>query len=248
MWDRVLDSLVPSKFSQSPELTLYSSLWLISIKPDPTTELHGLDLNTSNLPPEPWLPHLKRHTYDINDPPPASLVLTFDVVNVQLAWTFISDRNFDTVFSNIAALVKPGGHIQWTELIPTDVGAISPDPAYQPQHMARLFGDFYDIPGYPLPTWPGALDQIMARNGMEIVTTVRNGIDYPMLKSWTTQMMLAWPEILESLRNNGAVDDENKRRKVESAEETLKEARVEVSERGCAFVLPLIRVVGRKIG
>lgn len=191
---------------------------------------------------------MKRHTYDINDPPPASLVSTFDIVNVQLAWTFISDRNFDAVFSNIIALLKPGGYIQWTELNPTEVGAVSPDPAYQPQYLARLFADFYDIPGYPLPTWPGALDHFMKRNGSEIVRTVRNGIDYPMLKSWTAEMMMAWPEILEALRKNEIMDDENKRRKVELVEETLNKAREEVSEEGCAFILPVIRIVARKIG
>lgn len=230
------------------QLTTYSSLWLVSLKPHPTTELHGLDIDTSKLPPEPWLPYVKRHTYNINDPPPASLISTFDIVNVQLAWTFVTDRDFDAVFANIVALLKPGGYIQWTELPPTKIGAISPDPAYQPQYLSRLFADIYDIPGYPLPNWPSILDDVMARNGIDIINTVRNEIDYPMLKSWTTEMMMAWPELLEALSRDGTMEDEDKRKKFESVEETLKKARAEVSERGCAFVLPLKRVIGRKTG
>lgn len=91
------------------------------------------------------------------------------------------------------------------------------------------------------------MDEVIGRNGVEIVRTARPDVDWKMLKSWTRQQMTTWQEVMEMFwRVYGSDGDGERRKKVEIFEELLMKAREEADVKGCAYFEPIVRVVGRK--
>lgn len=221
------------------------SFFLVNIRTDPSTELHAFDIDLSKLPPEAFLPNVKRHIWNINDPAPTDLASTFDIVNCQLLWSFVPDVNIDKVFSNILSLLKPGGYLQWVESIMIDEQYFSPDPSYEVHYLRQMFQvTFVEMYGFPKPTWPRDLDNVFLRNGVTVLKTLRSDVEPRNYKSWTMQQCSVFEEVKPFFR--ATINSEERRKQVEACEDLLEKCVWEAQVKNCAAVLPFIRVVGRK--
>lgn len=215
---------------------------------DPSAaELHAFDIDLTNLPAEPWLPGIKRHVWNIYDAPPTELVSTFDIVNCQLLYLFVSDETIDKVLGNIKSLLKPGGHIQWFEISAIGEEIISPDPTYKSQYLSRLTNAAFRASGITNRTWPRDLDKVFTRHGLNVVNDHRANVEPRNYKSWTLQFISAHEEVKAHVqRSLKETDTEERRRQVNEYVDLVGQAFWEVHTNKCAYIHPFIRVVGKK--
>lgn len=197
------------------------------------------------MPPESFLPNVKQHVWNINDPPPGEFISTFDIVNVQLVFTFVSDSSIDNVLSNILTILKPGGHIQWMESDARGGQCISPDPSHEPKYLPQIHPTVFGFYGLEPPSWPNDLDKVFTRNGVNLLRIDRRIIDPPNYRSWTAQMLTTFAEVSVMYWKLFGGTEEG-RKKVEAFDELVRNCNEEAHVKGVAFFSPFIRVVGKK--
>lgn len=134
-----LDSHIPTDTSNQriADICCGTGLSLLQLaRKHPLAELHAFDINLNNLPPSEWTPQIQRREYNIFELPPIELQGTFDIVNVQLTYTFVNDTRIDVVLENILLLLIPGGWLQWTEFS-ADTSVHTPVHTPQTCHVCR---------------------------------------------------------------------------------------------------------------
>lgn len=187
---------------------------------------------------------MKRHTWNVNDPPPPELLSTFDIINCQLLWTFVPDKNVDAVLKNILSLLKPGGTIQWLESSAIDEQIFSADPNYTPVYLPRAYEQAFVLYDVLKPTWPRDLDKVFARNNVTVLKTERSSVEPKNYKSWAMQQNTTWEEVKAFFL--ASIDSEERRVKVEEFAKIVDGCHWEVQSKDCVHIIPFIRVVGKK--
>lgn len=127
-----------------------------------------------------------------------------------------------------------------------DAEAISPDPTYTPQYLPFIRDTAASVAGRPFPTWPRQLNKVLERHGLEVVNIDRSELQPRYYKTWTLQFLAAQEEIRAYQQKLMADGDETTKKKFEDYAELIDKWYWEAHVKNCAYVLPFIRVVGRK--
>ncbi|KAJ5547149.1 hypothetical protein N7494_004734 [Penicillium frequentans] len=128
-------SISKSDIHRVADIATGSGIWLAEVAKllnNPTNVYYGFDIVASQFPENPG-PQLGRFTmveHDMTKPFPEQYHGQFDFVNVRLVVQALKEAEVKTAVSNIAALLRPGGHLQWQDLEWTDIAPYPPYPDY----------------------------------------------------------------------------------------------------------------------
>ncbi|GAP87194.2 putative methyltransferase domain-containing protein [Rosellinia necatrix] len=103
------------------EIATGTGVWLIEVAKtlSPDAELVGLDFDTSKFPiPAALASNITLRQANMFEPFPSDLLGRFDVVNVRLIVFALKEGQGIDLAKNLMTLLKPGGHIVWTETSP----------------------------------------------------------------------------------------------------------------------------------
>jgi SAM-dependent methyltransferase len=169
----------------------------------PAATVTGLDIADNQFPPRGTLSkNLNFAKYSFFDPIPEDLMGVFDVVHISFINAALYRGGRDTVMKNVSQLLKPGGWIQWREILSDPDILIDPNtlqPAGELQSTVfadKMVGGFFsfqdwvkDMPKY-LADEGGFVDNEMVVPAMD-----------PTLLSLETQLLL-W-NTLEAMTTMG---------------------------------------------
>ena len=83
---------------------------------NPAYTFHGSDISPALFPPDSTLPpNITLTTLDIRQPPPAHLIQRYDLVHVRQLSAGLEATDWPAAIAHAAALVRPGGALQWEE-------------------------------------------------------------------------------------------------------------------------------------
>ncbi|KAL9108510.1 MAG: hypothetical protein Q9227_006725 [Pyrenula ochraceoflavens] len=250
--DQLLDPSIPY---DSPDLRIAdigcgTGIWLLDLAPKchPTTKLFALDINPAQLPPSAWLPKsIQSRYFNVFDGVIAGdLEKSFDIINMQVVFSFVKDHHISLVLDKILRLLKPGGYLQWTDFDGFNAVCISPDPSYESEFVPRFHFDVWKLIGQPLSSWMDKLDTIFLSKDLKNVKSLTPQCKLDKLRFWTQEYLMVHREFcavfLESVHNEG-----EDRAKAEEYEEIFQKAKDEIQRKGVALWYPVIRAVGRKV-
>lgn len=103
------------------EIATGTAVWLSDVAKtlSPDAELVGLDFDTSKFPePSTLAPNISLRQANMFKPFASDLLGQFDVVNVRLIVFALKAGDGIGLAKNIMSLLKPGGHLVWTETSP----------------------------------------------------------------------------------------------------------------------------------
>nr|POE88173.1 n-methyltransferase tcpn [Quercus suber] len=211
-----------------------------------TTELFALDINPAQLPPAAWLPRsIHRRRFDVFDAAtPSDLEGSFDIVNVQILFSFVKDEHINQVITNLSRLLKPGGYLQWTEFDGNNPITFSPDPSFKSELMPRFASDIWKLIRQPCSSWMDTLDSIMGSGELETVKCLRPNLKQGKLPFWTQEYIMVHKGICQVFLES--TQDPKSREEAEAYMEMLEEVKLEMQARGTALWLPVVRVIGQK--
>lgn len=229
-----------------------TGMWLVDVSHvvDESAELHSFDLNLSNLPHAAWIPKIKPHKYNVFDPPPAHLKGTFDIVNLSLAMTFVTDALIGPTIANLVSLLKPNGWLQWTETDPSAPKIYAPTPAARTEYMAQTLPAIWEFLGIPRPTWVPNLDSFFLSDpSLEqgSISCIKSEPDLSLLRVWTEVFFMAPDELIATFeRTHASGKTDEGQQKVEKFRRIIDSAWRELVEEGVGYAPDQIRVVGKK--
>ncbi|KAI7018818.1 hypothetical protein KC366_g14328 [Hortaea werneckii] len=101
------------------EVATGTGIWLRSLVASPQScpgwKYTGFDLSAEQFPPQPERKGVDFQILDILKPPPEEKKGKYDVVHVRLLVCGLKGTDWSHAATNILALLKPGGWIQWHE-------------------------------------------------------------------------------------------------------------------------------------
>ncbi|KAI2790288.1 hypothetical protein POX_d05797 [Penicillium oxalicum] len=86
--------------------------------------------------------NLSFHLQNVLQPFPEEFVGKYDVVNVRLLAVALSSNEWPTAVRNVVALLRPGGHLQWSDCAPQGCVVKAP-PGVTPTRAIRMMEVFY---------------------------------------------------------------------------------------------------------
>jgi len=82
--------------------------------------IDAFDVSSAQFPPQGWhTPNVNFKTHDCFEPFPIEHIQQYDIVNVRFWLCILNDDTARPLLDNVLTLLKPGGHIQWFEAIPS---------------------------------------------------------------------------------------------------------------------------------
>lgn len=97
-----------------------NAIWLIeeAIR-NPSDIYIGLDINESQFPPKDTLPdYVTLQVLDATAAVPEEYVGAFDIVHIRLLVPAVRGNDPRPILHNAMTMLKPGGFLQWGEIIP----------------------------------------------------------------------------------------------------------------------------------
>ncbi|KAI1749330.1 hypothetical protein F4782DRAFT_549865 [Xylaria castorea] len=125
------------------EIATGTAIWLSEIAKtfSPDAELVGLDLDISKFPSASSLaPNITLRQANMLEPFSSDLIGKFDVVNVRCIVFALKEGYGTDLVRNLMTLLKPGGHIVWTETSPVSTPLLT---SLEPPSIAWL--KFQDV-------------------------------------------------------------------------------------------------------
>ncbi|KAL4925544.1 class I SAM-dependent methyltransferase [Aspergillus undulatus] len=77
---------------------------------------HGFDISSAQFPEELPMTDLHFSVQDITSPFPQEHLNKYDLVHVRLLIAALEESEYKTALTNISAILKPGGYLQWEEI------------------------------------------------------------------------------------------------------------------------------------
>ena len=175
--------------------------------------IDGYDADISKAMPIEWCsPKLRVRSLDMSRPSlDCCPVKSYDLVHLRFAASLVRDHDPDFLISNAAAMLKPGGWIQWDEfdlasayVLTTNNQPTSLFP--NAETLARLTREL-DVEAHG---WLSHLPLLFMKHGLDFVDDFREPISVEHMTVSTEVLVLAWGEEMRSLRRDG--DKEEKER------------------------------------
>ena len=183
--------LTPTAGQRIADIATGTGIWMLDLTPSlpANVSLDGMDISLVQAPPTAWLPpNVSLREWDLFSPVPADLVGKFDVVHIRLVLLVIQNNDAAPAIRNLAALLKPGGYLQWDELDGFNMRVVSvarteadPPPAFA--QMAAL------MDGNNRHEWVLRLPDTMDHLGFEDAA-LHTYHDRPALSKANTEMLL----------------------------------------------------------
>ena len=90
-----------------------------------TIRLDAFDISPDQFPPTTSSPpNLHFHTHDAFTPFPDEFQGAFDVVGIRFVLCVVNNPDAPRLLQNLVSLLKPGGYLQWFELLPFTLRAV----------------------------------------------------------------------------------------------------------------------------
>ncbi|KAM7199966.1 putative methyltransferase protein [Rhypophila sp. PSN 637] len=144
-----------------------------------TVELWGFDISTAQFSaPEMRPSNLQLHEHDVTKPFPEEYHGTFDIVAVRLITEGLKgiedDGDWGAVVKNVAALLKPGGYLQWIEPLHSSLNVYSRPCGYGGGVSNQWTREAIELfqKGYMKTLFPGPLQlsALCQRHGLDELT------------------------------------------------------------------------------
>lgn len=188
----VRQSISNLKTPRIADLATGNGIWAFEVAEEfPSAEIVGLDISAEQFPPtKTWPSNVKFELGDLFEPVPARYQQYFDVVHIRLIVAAIYNMDKDILMQNIVSMIKPGGYIQWDEIIePT--GITYDKDLNMKYEMANCFKRMFKVANFrPATQWADTLPNVYMRYGLENIVGHK-----PVLKPSTLPQQtesLAW--------------------------------------------------------
>ena len=215
-----------------------TAAWLIDVAREyPTARLDGFDIDTSQAPPEQWLPsNVTLKTWNIFDDVPEEMVGIYDVVHVRLVVLVVRKSDIRNVIRKLLRMLKPNGFIQWDELDYPGTHVRTSKDSLQTPALHKLREVVYSR---GRNDWTLRLPEDFAEEGL-LNTTIHHFQDPPdMARANSEQHLLTMEEFASSLATTDHKGEATEILKL------IQDGAHEVSS-GAALSMPKVVCVGRK--
>ncbi|MCJ1252157.1 hypothetical protein MMC30_009396 [Trapelia coarctata] len=138
-----------------------------------TAQLDGFDVDTSQAPPQEWLPaNVKIRKWDIFTEVPDELVEQYDVVHVKM-WVLVVKGDPTPILRNLRRMLKPGGWLQWGELDTASIRILKTTPSNPDDGLQQLLRLTLAQDSRIAPQWPSQLPGLFSEQGLAQVEAHR---------------------------------------------------------------------------
>lgn len=216
-----------------------TAAWLLDVaREHPSAQCDGFDISLAQAPPAAWLPpNVSLHKWDFYEKPPDEARGKYDVVHIRLVILVIGNGDLVPVLRNLALLLKPGGWLQWDEVDTGDAVVAHPAEEGKTEALERMAARM-KAHAMGASAWVVKLPETMREvGGFVDVELYRVKADKAYLKFYTDMHSLLWVEVASSMPVEGG-----KRAQFEQLVERV----LEETERGAAYGVAKVVVVGRK--
>lgn len=237
----VQSSVPKSKSLRIADLATGNAIWPFeAAELYPDAEVVGFDISDAQFPSKmTWPSNVRLELGDLFLPVPAKYQQYFDIVHVRLIVAAIYIMDKDVLLKNILSMIKPGGYIQWDELIePT--GIIVDENLNTDYKMAKWTELMYSLAGFrPATIWANTLPLVFEQYGLENIVGYKPPIKPHTLPAQTQSLTWSYREVVGVALKSGKAN----------AEEIIKLANRDIEESlasGNLFAYAWIVAIGRK--
>ena len=182
--------------------------------------IDGYDVDISKAMPKEWYsPKLRIRPQDMSRPSLDSCpVKSYDLVHLRFAASLVRDNNPDTLISNAATMLKPGGWIQWDEFDPTSASVVTTNN--QPTSLfpnAETLARLTREKGVETHGWLSRFPLHFIKHGLDFVDDLREPISVEHMTVSTEVLILALEEQMRLLRKDGDKEEKARSRVLEGA-------------------------------
>ncbi|KAI1173682.1 S-adenosyl-L-methionine-dependent methyltransferase [Nemania sp. FL0916] len=145
-----------------------TGIWLCDIanRLPTTARLDGLDVSFDAAVPKALLPsNITFYHWDIRTPVPEELAGQYDLVHVRHFSLVLQDSEMENVLGNLWELLKPGGHLQWTEPDVASFRVEKLNPTDECNAMIQLIKISQTLDKRLTPTWVPKMPEQFASCG-----------------------------------------------------------------------------------
>ncbi|GJP98372.1 cytochrome P450 family protein [Aspergillus niger] len=123
----ILRNITSSTSFRVADLASGTALWSSEVAREyPQFQVDSFDISCDQYPSPSWRPeNLILHERDILQPFPEEYHGVYDIVNVRFFITLLNEKNLSLFLTNINAILKPGGFLQWLDLDPRSANAVA---------------------------------------------------------------------------------------------------------------------------
>ncbi|KAI1325844.1 S-adenosyl-L-methionine-dependent methyltransferase [Xylariaceae sp. FL0255] len=234
------------------DLACGNGKWLLDLRDELASqgisaELDGYDINSTVFPAPAFLPDSVRfRKVDVlSKPLPQELIGAYDIVHVRALVTVIYNANTTPLLSNILAMLKPGGWLQWEEIrVDFIAEPATPDlPTSACDTLIGFVSASLKARGVSLD-FVHELDQDLTKNGFEDAHLLRSDLRKLDYRAWTDDVLLILEEIGQNFPSK--VDEPQAPFTREFWAETFDNAVTETESGVALHSGPIYTVVGRK--
>lgn len=212
-----------------------------------SSQLHAFDVSFDQFPHPSLRPkNLTCHSYNVFDEPPEDLKDKFDVINVSLTVTFITDNMIEAVIAKVAKFLKLGGYLQWQEIDTASTICPHPNPDVPPRFVNQCVPLCWECAKATPPKWIARLEAKMEAVGLYVVSSARPDPDPKLLSISTQLVLMGLDEFSEGMKTKEATLDTQTKENLANLETITLEAWGEHQQTGNSISLPLVRVVGQR--
>jgi SAM-dependent methyltransferase len=159
------------------DLATGNAIWLIDeAVAHPSNKYFGFDISTSQFPPQDtWPANVTLQHLDATAPVPPEHVGVFDAVHIRLLVPAVRANDPRPVLRNAIAMLKPGGMLQWSEIIPQCITLGRPGHVSAAQTIIATMRTRMGSPGGIDAHWISRLPSIFREEGLGGVECLRMG-------------------------------------------------------------------------
>ncbi|KAJ5160377.1 uncharacterized protein N7482_007381 [Penicillium canariense] len=201
---------------------------------------HGFDISPDQFPKNPG--NIDFSVHDITKPFPEEHRNRYDLVHVRLLVAAIEESEYKVAISNIYAILKPGGFLQWEE-VDEETYTSNDNPVIW--EIRRCFELSYKAEGKCFQASAKVHDECIAAGFLDVERSVYSSDRDDSLRLDTERGLATLIETLYAslLLRSGQVDSEEAA--IRQAEKLIKQ-HWQLCDNGNSPPLKLMRVVGQK--
>ncbi|KAF8860884.1 S-adenosyl-L-methionine-dependent methyltransferase [Acephala macrosclerotiorum] len=149
-----------------------TGIFLLDIANDfpPSVQFHGFDITDVHFPGEEVPQNVKFHQHDMREPFPDEFVGQFDLVSLRLVVLGLRGNEWELAMTNLIALLKPGGHLQWMEPDHTKSQILNDKPSVPSAATRELYKHINQWFIENVPIEGAILLDLFRKGGLEVVT------------------------------------------------------------------------------
>lgn len=223
------------------DLATGNAIWAYDVaEQHPDAEVVGFDISDVQFPAQMTRPsNVRLELGDLFEPTPTKYQEYFDIVHIRLVVGAIYTMDKDILLKNILSMIKPGGFIQWDEIIEPTVLLVDPNLKVSNEPL-NWIKRMYSVSNFrPATQWAADLPLTFEKYGLENVVGHKPPMKPSTLPLQTEALWWSFREIMNFAVKTGKPN----------AEEQLRLGNQDIEEQlagGYMFAYAWIVAVGRK--